>query len=102
MINTTSPILSQTLRVLDHPTLPLHTNGSENDIRCQVTKRKVSGGTRSEQGRESRDTFLSLFKTARKLGLKFWDYLGARLKCRDAPDVPDLAEMVARKAVQSG
>jgi hypothetical protein len=29
----------------------LHTNGSENDIRCQVTKRKVSGGTRSDMGR---------------------------------------------------
>jgi hypothetical protein len=25
------------LRVLDRPKIPLHTNGSENDIRCQVT-----------------------------------------------------------------
>jgi Transposase IS66 family len=33
------------LMVLDRPEIPLHTNGSENDIRCQVTKRKVSGGT---------------------------------------------------------
>ena len=31
--------------VLERPEIPLHTNGSENDIRCQVTKRKVSGGT---------------------------------------------------------
>ena len=30
--------------VLDRPEIPLHTNGSENDIRCQVTKRKISGG----------------------------------------------------------
>ena len=29
------------LMVLDRPEIPLHTNGSENDIRCQVTKRKV-------------------------------------------------------------
>lgn len=28
------------LRVLDRPEIPLHTNGSENDIRCQVTKRR--------------------------------------------------------------
>src|SRR5207302_1926936 len=31
------------LMVLDRPEIPLHTNGSENDVRCQVTKRKVSG-----------------------------------------------------------
>jgi hypothetical protein len=32
--------------VLDHPEIPLHTNGSENDIRCQVTKRQVSVSVR--------------------------------------------------------
>ena len=40
--------------VLDRPEIPLHTNGSENDVRCQVTKRKVSGGTRSDMGRNDR------------------------------------------------
>src|SRR5208282_3197323 len=29
---------AELLMVLDHPEIPLHTNGSENDIRCQVTK----------------------------------------------------------------
>jgi len=67
------------LMVLDRPEIPLHTNGSENDIRCQVTKRKVSGGTRSDTGRDCRDAFLSLNKTCAKLGIAFWDYLGARL-----------------------
>jgi hypothetical protein len=47
----------------------LHTNGSENDIRCHVTKRKVSGGTRSDRGRDARDTFLALAKTCAKLGI---------------------------------
>lgn len=28
------------LQVLDRPDIPLHTNGSENDIRCYVTRRK--------------------------------------------------------------
>ena len=46
------------LRVLDRPEIPLHTNGSENDIRAQVTRRKVSGGTRSDTGRDCRDAFL--------------------------------------------
>ena len=53
--------------VLDRPEIPLHTNGSENDIRCQVTKRKVSGGTRSDLGRDCRDAFLGLAKTCAKL-----------------------------------
>ncbi|MDP2821751.1 MAG: hypothetical protein Q8O52_03595, partial [Sulfuritalea sp.] len=38
-------------------------------------KRKVSGGTRSDSGRQCRDTFASLKKTCRKLGISFWQYL---------------------------
>ena len=30
------------LMVLDRPEIPLHTNGSENDVRCQVTKRSAA------------------------------------------------------------
>ena len=89
---------AELLRVLDHPQVPLHNNGSENDVRCQVTKRKISGGTRSEDGRTSRDTFLSLYKTCRKLGLSFWDYLGARLKVENPPAVPSLPELIAYRA----
>jgi len=51
------------LMVLERPDVPLHTNGSENDIRAHVTRRKVSGGTRSDAGRDCRDTFLGLMKT---------------------------------------
>jgi len=39
----------------------------------------VSGGTWSEPGRLARDTFLGLMKTCQKLGVPFFDYLGARL-----------------------
>jgi hypothetical protein len=39
----------------------------------------VSGGTRSDTGRDCSDAFLSLNKTCAKLGIAFWDYLGARL-----------------------
>jgi len=71
---------AELLMVLDRPEIPLHTNGSENDIRCHVTRRKVSAGTRSSDGRDSRDAFLGLAKTCDKLGIPFWDYLGSRLK----------------------
>jgi hypothetical protein len=83
------------LIVLDRPESPLHTNGSENDIRCHVTKRKVSGGTRSDAGRDCRDAFLGLAKTCAKLGIAFWDYLGARLAVPDQPAIPYLPDLVS-------
>src|SRR3954464_653458 len=86
------------LLVLDRPEIPLHTNGSENDIRCFVTKRKISGGTHSEAGKRARDTFLSLLKTCAKLAVSFWDYLGARLKIPDAAAVPWLPDLIRQRA----
>jgi len=82
------------LVVLDRPEVPLHTNGSENDIRCQVTKRRISGATRSDIGRDCRDAFLGLMKTCAKQRISFWDYLGDRLRVPDAPDVPPLQNLV--------
>jgi hypothetical protein len=82
------------LLVLDRPDIPLHTNGSENDVRSFVTKRKVSGETRSAAGKQARDTFLSLLKTCSKLAISFWDYLGARLKIPDAERVPWLPDLI--------
>jgi hypothetical protein len=71
---------AELLMVLDRPKVPLHTNGSENDIRCYVTRRKVSAGTRSDVGRDCRDAILGLAKTCDKLGIAVWDYLGSRLR----------------------
>jgi hypothetical protein len=85
---------AELLAVLDRPDIPLHTNGSERDIRCQVTKRKVSGGTRSDDGRNCRDAFLGLAKTCAKLGITFWNYLGSRLAVPGQPDVPPLQDLV--------
>jgi len=80
--------------VLDRPEIPLHTNGSERDIRCQVIKRKISGGTHSDAGRDCRDAFLSLMHTCAKLGIGFWDYLGDRLGVAGQADVPELAGLI--------
>jgi hypothetical protein len=82
------------LMVLDRPEIPLHTNGSERDIRLHVTKRKVSGGTRSLDGRDCRDAFLGLMRTAAKLGIGFWEYLGDRLSIPGQPIVPYLPDLV--------
>jgi hypothetical protein len=86
------------LAVLERPDIPMHTNGSENDIRCQVTKRKISGGTRSDKGRDCRDAFLSLMKTCAKLGISFWDYLGDRLSHSGAAKIPLLPDVIRQKA----
>jgi len=86
---------SELLLVLDRPDIPLHTNASESDIRDYVKKRKVSGGTRSDNGRRCRDTFTSLKKTCRKLGISFWDYLTDRLSGRD--QIPSLSLLVSQR-----
>jgi Transposase IS66 family len=87
------------LRVLQRPEVPLHNNASESDIRDYVKKRKISGSTRSDQGRRCRDTFASLKKTCRKLGIRFWDYLQDRL--RGLGQLPRLAEVIRQQAAES-
>ena len=72
-------IKEELLLVLEDPSLPLHNNLSESQIREYVKRRKISSGTRSDFGRQCRDTFASLKKTCRLYGLSFWDYLKSRL-----------------------
>ncbi|MGB5633455.1 MAG: transposase, partial [Waterburya sp.] len=90
---------AELLKVLDRPELPLHNNVSEQDIREFVTKRKISGSTRNESGRRCRDTFASLKKTCRKLGISFWDYLIDRVGGKNL--IPTLGELIAQKASSS-
>jgi hypothetical protein len=87
------------LRVLDRPEVPLHNNTSESDIRDYVKKRKISGSTRSEDGRRCRDTFASLKKTCRKLGIRFWDYLQDRV--RGLGQVARLADLIRQRAAEA-
>ena len=87
---------TELLLVLDRPDVPLHNNLSEGDIREYVKKRKISGGTRSDAGRRCRDTFTSLKKTCRKLGLSFWDYLYDRVsKARKITPLPELIRAIS-------
>jgi hypothetical protein len=91
---------TELLKVLERPDLPLHNNASEQDIREFVTKRKISGGTRSDEGRRCRDTFASLKKTCRKLGVSFWEYLTDRVCGKNV--IPPLGELIAQKAQSLG
>jgi hypothetical protein len=86
------------LRVLEHPEVPLHNNGTESIIRGYVKTRKISGSTRSAAGRRCRDTFASLKKTCRKLGVSFWAYLKDRLV--GLGTIGRLAELIRQQAAE--
>ncbi len=87
------------LRVLERPEVPLHTNLREGHLRDYVKKRKISGSTRSELGRRARDTFASLKKTCRRLGVNFWAYLQDRV--RGVGQIPRLAELIRHQAEET-
>ena len=83
---------NELLLVLERPEIPLHNNLSERDIREYVKRRKISGSTRSDEGRRCRDTFASLKKTALKMGVGFWDYLIDRTTKKYS--IPSLDQLV--------
>lgn len=84
------------LLVLKHPFLPLHNNDCERDIREYAKRRKISGSSRSNEGRQSRDTFTSLKKTCKKLGIVFYDYLKDRLI--NGGKIPRLSDLIIQKS----
>jgi hypothetical protein len=84
------------LMVLDYPHIPLHNNDSERDIREYVKRRKISGSTRSVTGRRARDTFTSLKKTCRKLGISFWEYLKDRVG--NVEKIPPLSVIIRERS----
>lgn len=88
---------AELLLVLDRPDIPLHNNTSETDIRDYANKRKMSGGTRSDLGRQCRDTFMSLKKTCRKSGITFWEYLVDRVS--NINGIPPLAQIIRQRAL---
>jgi len=87
---------AELLLVLERPDVPLHTNDAENDLRDRVKKRHISAGTRSDPGRRSWDTFASLKKTCRKLGVSFWTFLLDRVS--GTHTVPPLPEIIQARA----
>src|SRR3954467_2008234 len=95
---------TELLVALERPEVPLNTNSSEQDVRDPVTIRKISGGTRSDDGRRCRDTFLSLKKTClslkktcQKNAISFWAYLGDRLGIT-AHGISHLPDLIRQRA----
>jgi hypothetical protein len=83
------------LRVLAHPEIPLHNNAAELAARKQVRRRKISFGTRSEDGTKAWDTFATLEATAKKLGVSFFEYIYDRIS--RAYRMPSLASLISTR-----
>ncbi len=84
------------LMVLDHPEIPLHNNASELAARTRVRKRKISYGTRSDDGTRAWDTFMTLSQTAKKLNVSFYHYIHDRISAAYA--LPSLAHLIFEQA----
>lgn len=83
------------LLVLKHPELPLHNNAAELAARSQARNRDVSLQTKSEAGTKSKDTFLTITQTAKKLGLRVYEYVYDRVS--ETNEQPSLAQLIRQK-----
>ncbi|MBN2530832.1 MAG: transposase [Deltaproteobacteria bacterium] len=90
---------AELLFALERPDLPLHNNLSEGDIREYVKRRKISGGTRSENGRMGWDTFASIKKACRKLKVSFCKYLNNRIRKNGA--ISPLPHLIEQRALSA-
>jgi hypothetical protein len=84
------------LMVLEHPEIPLHNNSAELAARKRVRRRKISFGTRSEDGTKAWDTFATLEATAKKLDVSFYAYIYDRVS--GAYKMPCLADLISTRA----
>ena len=80
------------LVVLDHPDTPLHNNPAELALRMYVIKRKISFGTRTDEGTKSWETFFTIMDTCRKLGINFNNYLYDRISNQNK--MPSLSSLI--------
>jgi hypothetical protein len=84
------------LMVLKHPEISLHNNSAELGARKRVRRRKISFGTRSEDGTKAWDTFATLEATAKKLGVSFYEYIYDRIS--GVYKMPSLADLISEQA----
>ena len=80
------------LVVLDYPDTPLHNNPAELALRMYVIKRKISFGTRSDDGTKSWETFFTIMDTCFKLGVNFRNYLYDRISNQNK--MPSLSSLI--------
>ena len=70
------------LLALKFPQLPLHNNASELAARVQARHRDISFHTMSRKGTEIKDSIMTISQTAKKLGVRTYEYLYDRISGR--------------------
>ena len=83
------------LLVLKYPELPIHNNASELAARVQVRDRDVSLHTMSEAGTKVKDTFMTISQTAKKLGVRTYEYIYDRVSGK--MEMPSLADIMVER-----
>ena len=61
--------------VLKYPQIPLHNNPAEIALRELVIKKKISYGTKSEEGRIAWENMMTIMDTCRKHDVSFMEYV---------------------------
>lgn len=77
---------------LDHPDIPPDNNLAERTLRLAVTKRKVSGGSRSMERFQNTANLLTVIQTCRRQGRSVIEFFDQAIKAMVNPNVqpPDL------------
>jgi hypothetical protein len=78
--------------VLKYPWLPLTNNEAERALRHWVIVRRISQGTRTQEGTRVFALLASVIETCRKHGISFWHYL--RDPIAGAAQIPRLSELI--------
>ncbi len=85
------------LMVLKYPEIPLHNNEAELGARVQVRRRDVSLQTKTSEGTEANDTFMTIFQTAKKLGVNVYEYIFDRVTKK--LKLPSLADIIKKRTL---
>ncbi len=84
------------LVILSHPEIPLDNNEAERSLREIVVKRKISNGTRSDDGKRAWENMMTILDTCRKNGVSFYHYV--RDIMSKEYGMPRLAELIRQNS----
>jgi hypothetical protein len=84
------------LLVLTYPQIPLHNNPAEIALRELVIKKRISYGTKSDDGKTAWENMMTILDTCRKHNVSFLDYVKDIFSKRYA--MPRLSTLILEKA----
>jgi regulator of replication initiation timing len=96
-IEKTKAKIEELLKVLKYPELPLHNNDAELGARAEKRRQDVSLQTKTKEGTEAKDTFLTITQTAKKLGVSAYEYIYDRISKQF--NMPSLSKMIEQRTL---